>query len=466
MVGKLHRLDQTIVRGGTRADETLVLQPLAQVVVDLVAVAMTLVDDRLVVDLADPRALVELHRVGAQAHRAAKVANLFLLGQQIDDRERGLRVELGRVGAVHACDVACELCDRDLHAEADAQVWHTVLACVTRRADLALYSTDAEAARHQDAVDRLELRLGSGQIERLDIDPLDLDLAAVMGARVLERLDHRQVGVLELRVLAGHRDPDGLVGLVAAAHHALPLRQVRRLLDVDPEVRQDLVVDALGAEVERHLVDRVRVARGDDAVDRQVREQRDLRADLAVERLGAAADDHVRLDADAAQLLDRVLRRLRLELTRVLDEWHQRHVDEHAAVAAFVDLELAQRFEERQRLDVADGAADLGDHVLDVLRISDELDAALDLVGDVRDDLDGVAEVVAATLTADDRVVNRAGGHVRPARGVDVGEALVVAEIEVGLGAVLGDEYLAVLERRHRAGIDVDVRVELLQRHP
>jgi hypothetical protein len=38
-----------------------------------------------------------------------------------------------------------------------------------------------------------------------------------------------------------------------------------------------------------------------------------------------------------------------------------------------------------------------------------------------------------------------------------------VAEIEVGLRAVLGDEDLAVLVRRHRARIDVDVRVELLQ---
>src|SRR5205807_9850541 len=40
-------------------------------------------------------------------------------------------------------------------------------------------------------------------------------------------------------------------------------------------------------------------------------------------------------------------------------------------------------------------------------------------------------------------------------------ETLVVAQIEVGLVAVLGDEHLPVLEGAHRAGIDVDVRVEL-----
>ena len=44
-------------------------------------------------------------------------------------------------------------------------------------------------------------------------------------------------------------------------------------------------------------------------------------------------------------------------------------------------------------------------------------------------------------------------------------EPLVVAEVEVGLGSVVEDEHLAVLERVHRAGVDVDVRVELLDDH-
>jgi hypothetical protein len=36
-----------------------------------------------------------------------------------------------------------------------------------------------------------------------------------------------------------------------------------------------------------------------------------------------------------------------------------------------------------------------------------------------------------------------------------------VAQIEIGLGAVVGDEHLAVLERRHRARIHVQIRVRL-----
>ena len=43
-----------------------------------------------------------------------------------------------------------------------------------------------------------------------------------------------------------------------------------------------------------------------------------------------------------------------------------------------------------------------------------------------------------------------------------MGEALVVAEVEVGFGAVVGHEDLAVLERAHGARVDVQIRVELL----
>ena len=95
----------------------------------------------------------------------------------------------------------------------------------------------------------------------------------------------------------------------------------------------------------------------------------------------------------------------------------------------------------------------------------DALDALLDLVGDVRHDLDGAAEEVAAPFAADHRRVDLAGGDVRQAGQVLVDEALVVAEVEVGLGAVVGDEHFAVLIGRHRARVDVDVRVELENAH-
>ena len=132
-------------------------------------------------------------------------------------------------------------------------------------------------------------------------------------------------------------------------------------------------------------------------------------------------------------------------------------------VAADLVAQLADRLEEREGFDVADRAADLDDLDVGLLGLGERADARLDLVGDVRDDLHGLAEVVAAALLRDDRGVDRAGREVRTAVQVCVEEALVVAEVEVGLGAVVEHEDLAVLERVHRARVDVDVRVELLE---
>ena len=58
--------------------------------------------------------------------------------------------------------------------------------------------------------------------------------------------------------------------------------------------------------------------------------------------------------------------------------------------------ELADRFEEGQAFDVAHSAADFAQHEVDlVLANGDEV---LDLVGDVRNHLNGLAQVVAAAF--------------------------------------------------------------------
>ena len=144
---------------------------------------------------------------------------------------------------------------------------------------------------------------------------------------------------------------------------------------------------------------------------------------------------------------------------------HQGDVDVADVVPADVLAELPDGFQEGEDLDVADGAADLGDDHVDGVG-GQALDPVFDLVGDVRDDLDGLAEEVAATLLGDHALVDRPGGGVGFPVQALVDEPLVVAQVEVGLPAVVGDEDLAVLERVHGSGVDVDVRVELLHRDP
>jgi len=80
---------------------------------------------------------------------------------------------------------------------------------------------------------------------------------------------------------------------------------------------------------------------------------------------------------------------------------------------------LADGFEEGQGFDIADGAADFDDGHVTVRR--DLAHGVLDLIGDVGDDLDGLAEVVAAALLGDDLLVDAAGGQVVVAGELGVG---------------------------------------------
>ena len=221
-------------------------------------------------------------------------------------------------------------------------------------------------------------------------------------------------------------------------------------------------IEPFGGQHERHLVDRRDVLGGDDGFLVDVAEQGDLPLDVGVEEPIGPAEQDVGLNADRSQVAHAVLRRLGLELAGGADEGHQRQVDVDRVVAADVEAELANRLEEGHALDVADGAADLDEHDIDVL--AGGADRVLDLVGDVRNDLDGASEVVAAALLLDHREVDLAGGPVAVAGGHHAREPLVVPEVEVGFSAVVGDVHLAVLVRAHRARIDVDVGVELLER--
>src|SRR5690606_14491617 len=72
------------------------------------------------------------------------------------------------------------------------------------------------------------------------------------------------------------------------------------------------------------------------------------------------------------------------------------------------------------------------------------------------------AQVLPPALLGDHRGVGLARRDVGRRTEVDVEEAFVVPDVEVGLRPVLGDEHLPVLERVHGSGIDVEVRVELL----
>ncbi len=94
----------------------------------------------------------------------------------------------------------------------------------------------------------------------------------------------------------------------------------------------------------------------------------------------------------------------------------KRQVDVQAVLPADVERELADRLQERQTLDVADGPADLGDHHVDVVG-RQAADRRLDLVGHMGNHLHRLAFVERSlALLLNDREIDLARRVVAVAR--------------------------------------------------
>jgi hypothetical protein len=315
-------------------------------------------------------------------------------------------------------------------------------------------------------VHRLEHRrqLVIGQLlEQLGVEPFDLHLDPVGQAAMHQGLVQRLVGILQADIFADHTDRHLALGMLVAFHDIDPARQVRFAGVGDAECAQNLAVQPFAVILHGHRIDALGIERGDHRFLADVAELRDLRPLGFGQRMLAAAQQDIGLNAERGQLAHAVLGGLGLQLARRRDIGHQGDVDEQRVLAADLVAQLADRLDERQRFDIADGAADFAQHEIEIVGIG--LREFLDRVGDVRDHLHGRAQIIAAPLALDDRLVNPARGDIVRLARRNAGEALVMAQIEIGLGTVIGDVHLAVLIGRHRARIDVEIGVELADAH-
>ena len=92
-----------------------------------------------------------------------------------------------------------------------------------------------------------------------------------------------------------------------------------------------------------------------------VAKKRELGLDVVAQGHLGAADQRVRLDADLAQFLDGVLRRLGLEFPAGAQIGNVGEVRHHGVATADIEQKLANGLEEGQALDVTHGATELTD---------------------------------------------------------------------------------------------------------
>ena len=401
--------------------------------------------------------------IRAEAHRAALVADVALRHHQVDHWIMRRGVELGGVGIGHAQHVTGELNGHHLHSEAQAEARKQLFTRVLRCGNLAFDTTGAEAARNDHSIKIGEAASGQQALDLFGLNPVDLHLGAMLEASVTKALRHRKIGILQIDVLANETDLHRGLRRFYVGDNFLPRTHVER--SVDLQYFADHNIKTFVVQDQRQLVNVAGVGRIHHGTLVYVAQVADLALQVQAQGLFAAAHDHVGLDTAAAQFSNAVLSWLRLLLATWPDERHQRDVHVAHVVAANFFTELTNRLEERQDLNVANGATHFSDHDVDIIG-SEALDASLDFVGDVRDDLHSLSEIVTTALSCQYGLIDAACSGVAVAAQWLVDKALVVTEVEVGLAAIIGHEHLAVLERVHRARIDIDIRIKFLHGDP
>lgn len=94
---------------------------------------------------------------------------------------------------------------------------------------------------------------------------------------------------------------------------------------------------------------------------RYVTEQSNLILDGLIQRMLTSADDDIRLDAHALQILNTGLGGFGLQFLRSAQIRNQRYMDQNRIVMADFMLELTNGLQERLALDIAYGTTDLND---------------------------------------------------------------------------------------------------------
>ncbi len=281
-----------------------------------------------------------------------------------------------------------------------------------------------------------------------------------MGQRLIDAL----VGVLQVDVFADHGDLDLLFRADHTVDELPPVGQVgRRRFQV--EQLADEGIEPLGVQHERHLVDGVLDVPGlDHALRRNVAEHGKLLPDIGIERMFGAADEHL-----AAGCRSRAACAMLCWVGFVFSSPAalMKGTSVTCMMTTFsfptssMNWRMASRKGSPSMSPVVPPISVMTTSALDSSR--NLADPVLDLVGHVRDHLDRLAEVIAAAFLQDDAFVDLAAGQVVVAREDTVGETLVMPEVEIGLGAVVQDVDFAMLERVHRARIDVEIGIELLK---
>ena len=133
-----------------------------------------------------------------------------------------------------------------------------------------------------------------------------------------------------------------------------------------------------------------------------------------------------------------MLCRFRLVFAGTFEIRDEDNMEKQTVMPSYLAGNLANRFQERLALDIADCAADLRDNHIGVRHFPKPINEFLDFSRNMRDHLHRAAEILSAPFLVQHIPVNASGGQVGKLVQILVDEAFVMPQIQIGLRPVLG----------------------------
>ena len=97
-----------------------------------------------------------------------------------------------------------------------------------------------------------------------------------------------------------------------------------------------------------------------------------------------------------------------------------------------------------------------------MILLTEELDITLNLICDVRYNLNGLSQIITAALFVYNRLVDTSGCHRVGFSGLDTCESLVVSEVKVCFHTINCNITFSMLVRIQSAWINVNIWIKLL----
>ena len=216
---------------------------------------------------------------------------------------------------------------------------------------------------------------------------------------------------MELDIFSHQSHRDLLRRVLQFLHHLNPVLQIR-LGAIQVETFAGNLCQTLLLHGKGSLIQVVDIQILQHMVSRKVAEQGNFVLHADVQGIFGTADDDIRLDSHPLQLLHAGLRGFGLHFLGCFQVRDQGYMDQDHIFMPLLMLKLTDGFQEGLALDVSYGSAHLNDGNLRAGSRGIAVKPAFDLIGDMRDDLNGASAEISPAFLLQDGPVDLARSHV------------------------------------------------------